>query len=68
MKIKILTTGGTIDKIYFDEKNEFEVGDSVIEHILEEARVDFEFEMIQLMRKDSLPSRSSMRSHFIRTI
>ena len=25
-KIKFLTTGGTIDKVYFDAKSEFQVG------------------------------------------
>ena len=32
--IDILTTGGTIDKIYFDQKSEFEVGDPVIGPLL----------------------------------
>ena len=29
MKIHVLTTGGTIDKVYFDAKSEFEVGPRV---------------------------------------
>jgi len=47
MKIAILTTGGTIDKVYFDAKSEFEVGPSVIQQVLEEALVDIEYEVIQ---------------------
>jgi L-asparaginase len=27
MKIKIYTTGGTIDKVYFDQKSDYQVGD-----------------------------------------
>jgi L-asparaginase len=54
MKIKILTTGGTIDKIYFDQKSQFEVGDPQIEQLLSEANITFDFEVRQLMRKDSL--------------
>ena len=53
-QIKFFTTGGTIDKVYFDAASAFEVGESVIEHILREALVGFEFESASLMRKDSL--------------
>ena len=53
-QITFLTTGGTIDKVYFDASSEFEVGESVIEHILREGLVDFDFEVVALMRKDSL--------------
>ena len=54
MKIKIFTTGGTIDKIYFDQKSEFQVGEPQIAVVLTEANVSFEFEVESLMRKDSL--------------
>ena len=50
----ILTTGGTIDKIYFDAKSEFEVGESVIPALLRESRVELAYEIVSLMRKDSL--------------
>lgn len=54
MKLSILTTGGTIDKVYFDARSEFEVGESVIDAILGEAQVSFEYSITQLMQKDSL--------------
>lgn len=54
MRLRIIATGGTIDKIYFDAKSEFEVGEPLIEKILSEAGVAFDFEVIKLMRKDSL--------------
>jgi len=53
-KLQIFTTGGTIDKVYFDATSEFEVGEPTIEHILREAQVNFEFQVTGLMRKDSL--------------
>ena len=53
-KIKFLTTGGTIDKIYFDANSKFEVGDSQINQILSEGNVTVNFEIVPLMRKDSL--------------
>ena len=52
--IVIFTTGGTIDKVYFDAKSEFEVGDSVVGRLLAEAHVRQDFEIVPLMRKDSL--------------
>ena len=54
MTIKIVTTGGTIDKIYFDLKNEFQVGSPQIVEVLAEANVTLDYEVIQLLRKDSL--------------
>ena len=54
MKLTIFTTGGTIDKVYFDAASEFEVGESQIGHILREAMVTFDFEVRSLMQKDSL--------------
>ena len=50
----VVTTGGTIDKIYFDDKSDFQVGDPQIGHILEELGVAFRFEVIPILRKDSL--------------
>jgi len=54
MKIVFITTGGTIDKIYFDAKSDYEVGDSQVIDILSEAHVAFEYEVHNLFRKDSL--------------
>jgi L-asparaginase len=54
MKIKIITTGGTIDKIYFDRKGDYQVGDPQISEVLKEANVTLDFEVNPLLRKDSL--------------
>jgi L-asparaginase len=50
----IVTTGGTIDKVYFDDKSDYQVGEPQIGHILEELGVAFRFRAIPLIRKDSL--------------
>jgi L-asparaginase len=50
----IVTTGGTIDKVYFDDKSDYQVGEPQIGHILEELGVAFPFRVIGLLRKDSL--------------
>jgi len=54
MKINILTTGGTIDKLYFDQKSAFQVGEPQIGQLLAEANVTAEYEIRTLMHKDSL--------------
>lgn len=53
-RLLIVATGGTIDKIYFDDKSEFQVGAPQIGGILEALGVAFAFDVIALMRKDSL--------------
>ena len=53
-KLVILTTGGTIDKVYFDAASEFQVGAPVIEALLAKMNVDFDVSLNQLMRVDSL--------------
>ena len=53
-KLLIITTGGTIDKIYFDDKSDYQIGEPQISQILHAMHVAFDFEAIALMRKDSL--------------
>ena len=54
MFIRFITTGGTIDKIYFDSLSRFEVGDSQVQHILTEGLVAFDYDVVALLQKDSL--------------
>ena len=53
-ELLIVTTGGTIDKVYFDDKSDYQVGEPQIGHILEELGVAFRFRVIPMLRKDSL--------------
>ncbi|MGH8307345.1 MAG: asparaginase domain-containing protein [Gammaproteobacteria bacterium] len=61
-KLRIFTTGGTIDKIYFDAKSEYEVGEPQIGDILREMGVGLPFEITALMRKDSLDMTAADRA------
>lgn len=61
MQIQILTTGGTIDKVYFDAKGGFEVGAPMVREILSQGRVAFEVEIVELLRKDSLEMTAADR-------
>ncbi|MFC1838992.1 asparaginase domain-containing protein [Thermodesulfobacteriota bacterium] len=61
MKVKIFTTGGTIDKIYFDQKSEYQVGDPQARGVLEKANVVVEYEVESILKKDSLDLTDSDR-------
>ncbi len=54
MQLEIFTTGGTIDKVYFDAKSSFEVGEPQIESVLHEANLVIDYKVTSLLRKDSL--------------
>ena len=54
MKIKIYTVGGTIDKEYFDQKSEYEVGEPTVGEILKEAYVNLDYDIRSILHKDSL--------------
>ena len=52
--LEILTTGGTIDKVYFDKTSNYEVGDPFVEELLHKMNVNISFKVKSLMRIDSL--------------
>jgi len=53
-ELLIVTTGGTIDKVYFDDKSDYQVGEPQIGKILQELGVAFRFRVVPVLRKDSL--------------
>ncbi len=54
MNLLFIATGGTIDKIYYDRKNDYAIGDPQIVEVLKGANVTFDYEVISLLKKDSL--------------
>ena len=54
MSIEIMTTGGTIDKIYFDNKSSYEIGEPQIGEVLRDANLTIKYWITPLLRKDSL--------------
>lgn len=52
--ILILTTGGTIDKVYFDAKSDYQVGQSVIDGMLTQAEALHPYRIQSILQKDSL--------------
>ncbi len=68
MKIKFYAVGGTIDKVYFDALSKYEVGDSNINDILKNARVNFEYEVSSLLKKDSLDMTDEDRLFILKAV
>jgi L-asparaginase len=54
MKVKFFAVGGTIDKVYFDQKSLEKVGEPGVYDILNEANVTFDYECESILQKDSL--------------
>ena len=64
--ILVLTTGGTIDKNYFDALSEYQIVDSGIPALLKEARVALPFRVVEVCRKDSLELTEEDRTDIAR--
>lgn len=54
MRIRVITAGGTIDKVYFDDASTFNVGDPQVGPLFKEANVTFDYVVESVMQKDSL--------------
>ncbi len=54
MLIRIFTTGGTIDKIYFDAKSKWQIGKPQVGKIFKMAGVRIKYKVKSLLKKDSL--------------
>ena len=68
MGIKIFTTGGTIDKFYFDARSEYSVGEPQIATILESVRASVDYEIETVFRKDSLDITEEDRRTLVRKV
>jgi L-asparaginase len=66
--ISIITVGGTIDKIYFDAKSEYEVGPPNIENVLGELNLSIHYSITPLLRKDSLDMTDEDRALIYKTV
>lgn len=53
-EIKIITAGGTIDKVYFDRMSEYQVGKPQIADMIKEANFDLVWSYKSILKKDSL--------------
>jgi L-asparaginase len=68
MKIKIISAGGTIDKVYFDRMSEYKVGKPQIIEMLKEANFDLDLDFTSILKKDSLDFTDDDRSLIKKTV
>ena len=68
MSVTIISTGGTIDKIYYDAKNDYHIGQPQAPKILARAGVTLDTPLISLFRKDSLDITDDDRALLRKTI
>jgi L-asparaginase len=61
-RLRVLAAGGTIDKVYFDAKSDYQIGEPQAGAILREAGVTFDFEVESVLRKDSLAMTDADRA------
>jgi L-asparaginase len=54
MRLRVIATGGTIDKIYFDAASTYDVGEPQVGPLFKEANVTFEYVIESVLQKDSL--------------
>ena len=66
--VSIIAVGGTIDKVYFDAKSEYEVGPPNIERVLSELNLSISYNVSSLMRKDSLDITAEDRALITKTV
>lgn len=66
--ILVVTTGGTIDKQYFDALSEYQIVESVIGKMLQTSLVAHPFRIVELLRKDSLELTDEDRALIAQTI
>jgi L-asparaginase len=66
--IVIVTTGGTIDKAYFDALSTYQIGEPVVKKALDTANVTHPYRIVELLRKDSLELTDEDRQRLKETV
>lgn len=66
--IDVFTTGGTIDKVYFDANSEFEIGDSLLPELLSESNIQGGYRIHEVLRKDSLDMTDDDRDRLFEAV
>ncbi len=62
MQIRVITTGGTIDKVYFETASVYKVGKPQAGLVFRESNITFDFTVEPVMQKDSLELTNADRA------
>jgi len=68
MTLHFFTTGGTIDKIYFDQKSTYLVGETCLRRILNSGNCSLDYHIEEIFRKDSIDLTEADRAHIVDTV
>jgi len=68
MKLQILAIGGTIDKVYFDALSEYTIGAPAATEILQRVKVNFDYDVSQMISKDSLDMNDADREEILAAV
>ncbi|MDC9720492.1 MAG: asparaginase domain-containing protein [Gammaproteobacteria bacterium] len=68
MKLQILAIGGTIDKVYFDALSEYTIGAPAATEILQRVKVNFDYDVSQMISKDSLEMTDADRLEILAAV
>ena len=66
--ILVLTTGGTIDKQYFDALSRYQIADTTVARLLAIARVTHPHKIEEVLRKDSLDLTDEDRAQIVERV
>lgn len=64
--IRVLATGGTIDKVYYDARDDYAIGDPQVIPLFAEANVTVPYVVESVLRKDSLELTAEDRALIVR--
>jgi L-asparaginase len=68
MKLHILAVGGTIDKVYFDALSDYKIGPPAVSEILQRVNVNFDYDVRQMISKDSLDMTDADRQEILNAV
>ena len=68
MKLHILAVGGTIDKVYFDALSDYKIGPPAAAEILQRVNVNFDYDVSQVISKDSLDMTDADREEILAAV
>jgi L-asparaginase len=66
--IVVVTTGGTIDKAYFDALSQYQVGETVVDRLLHIGQVTHPYRVVEALRKDSLELTDEDRAALVKQV
>jgi|TARA_B110000977_G_scaffold191004_1_gene262522 L-asparaginase len=68
MELLVLAIGGTIDKVYFDALSDYQIGPPAATEILQRVKVNFDFNVRQMISKDSLEMTDADRQEILMAV